>query len=122
MTQVLSGHGCFNAFLHRIGKVLSPLCAHCGLQDDTAGHTLSQCPVWSPVRREMLEALLLTELIEETLVPVMLEGAEKWRHVQNFVNAVMLSKEHAEREQQAQGRRREEEEEEEERRSGIGVR
>ncbi|XP_043502783.1 uncharacterized protein LOC122524538 [Polistes fuscatus] len=29
-TQLMTGHGCFPAFLHRIGKAISPQCFHCG--------------------------------------------------------------------------------------------
>ena len=106
LTQVLSGHGCFNSYLHRIGKAPSPLCSHCDLQEDTAGHTLFQCPVWSPQRERLLASLQRYELTEETLVPTMLENPEQWRLIQEFVDAVMLEKEDAERERQSQGRRR----------------
>ncbi|KMQ88867.1 reverse transcriptase [Lasius niger] len=40
-TQLLTGHGCFASYLHRIGKVASPVCEHCDYnQEDTAEHTL----------------------------------------------------------------------------------
>ncbi|KAI4476944.1 hypothetical protein M0804_013124 [Polistes exclamans] len=39
-TQLMTGHGCFPAFLHRIGKASSPQCFHCGANVDDAHHTL----------------------------------------------------------------------------------
>ncbi|XP_043494159.1 uncharacterized protein LOC122519059 [Polistes fuscatus] len=46
-TQLMTGHGCFPAFLHRIGKAISPQCFHCGANEDDADHTLVDCPAWS---------------------------------------------------------------------------
>lgn len=39
LTQLLTGHGCFNSYLYKIGKTDSPICAHCGREHDTAEHT-----------------------------------------------------------------------------------
>lgn len=43
MTQILTGHGCFAAYLNRIQKMDTNLCAHCdrGLVD-TSEHTLME--------------------------------------------------------------------------------
>lgn len=53
LTQILMGHGCFNAYLERIKKLESALCTHCeGVIDDTE-HTLYQCEEWNTEREEM---------------------------------------------------------------------
>ncbi|KAE9543617.1 hypothetical protein AGLY_002417 [Aphis glycines] len=38
------GHGCFQHYLHRMGKVESPGYMHCPCASDTAEHTLFRCP------------------------------------------------------------------------------
>ena len=35
LVQVLTGHGCFGAYLHRIGREESPSCHHCDEATDT---------------------------------------------------------------------------------------
>jgi len=41
ITQLLTGHGSFGSFLHRIGKIDSAECPHCGLEEeDTTDHTI----------------------------------------------------------------------------------
>jgi hypothetical protein len=45
LAQALTGHGCFGAFLHRIGKKPTPACWYCGEEvEDDAQHTLFECP------------------------------------------------------------------------------
>jgi len=65
LTQLLSGHGCFGAYLHRIGKQpVGADCWHCGDDDDTAEHTLSWCFSWVLERVELKRALGMEEEIE----------------------------------------------------------
>ncbi|XP_011867138.1 PREDICTED: uncharacterized protein LOC105561615, partial [Vollenhovia emeryi] len=47
MTQVLTGHGCFGHYLCRIGREQNSGCHHCPAEDDTAQHTLGECPAWA---------------------------------------------------------------------------
>ncbi|KAI4475788.1 hypothetical protein M0804_014104 [Polistes exclamans] len=42
-TQLLTGHGCFPAYLHRIGRAASPRCFYCGDDEDNADHSLIVC-------------------------------------------------------------------------------
>jgi len=44
LAQVLTGHGCFGAYLCRIGRELTTACHHCEAVSDTAQHTLAECP------------------------------------------------------------------------------
>ncbi|KOC58634.1 hypothetical protein WH47_06292 [Habropoda laboriosa] len=56
VTQVLSGHGCFGEYLHRIGKEVTNGCHHCeeGRQD-SAQHTLVECLACEVERRVLVE-------------------------------------------------------------------
>lgn len=53
LTQVLTGHGDFQSYLHRFGKAPSGTCCHCdlGVEDDAA-HTLLKCPSLEEARSE----------------------------------------------------------------------
>lgn len=57
MTQALSGHGCFQWYLHRMGRAPSPHCMHCTCGSDTAGHTIFHCVNWEGCRSELRELL-----------------------------------------------------------------
>jgi len=50
MSQALSGYGCFQEYLYRRARAASPTCLQCLSQDDTAEHTLTECPYWSAFR------------------------------------------------------------------------
>lgn len=54
MTQALTGHGCFAAYLKKYGKLTSKECWYCGHNIDDAYHTVFQCDAWS-ARRIRLE-------------------------------------------------------------------
>jgi len=43
VTQLLTGHGCFGTYLHRIEKAETASCPFCDLDDDSADHTLQSC-------------------------------------------------------------------------------
>jgi len=57
ITQILTGHGCFGAFLCRIGRDRTTECHHCGAPDDTAWHTLAECQTWERERRALVAAM-----------------------------------------------------------------
>lgn len=43
LSKVLSGHGAFNYYLHRINIVSSDTCAQCGVTPDDAEHMIFIC-------------------------------------------------------------------------------
>ena len=53
LTQFLSGHGYFQAYLHRIGKVPSASCMYCGTDADDAEHTFFKCECWAGLRAKL---------------------------------------------------------------------
>lgn len=96
-TQVLSGHGCFDSYLCRIGKEVT---AHCTDEEDTADHTLSQCPAWEEDR---LIAHIRVDLALPVVIEATMQGEEKWVTFSSFCEKVISQKEEAERERRGEG-------------------
>lgn len=74
-TQILTGHGCFGKYLHKIGRENTTRCWHCDSTNDTARHTMRYCPAWNRERAELIgvigadltwEAIIRTMRIERT--------------------------------------------------------
>ena len=91
MVQVLTGHGCFGEYLHRIGREPTEVCHHCGARVDSADHTLLECPAWGVPRRELLRALRVNEaeFSLESMVRAMLSGEDKWQAGLFFCESVI---------------------------------
>lgn len=100
LTQLMTGHGCFNRFLHRIGRAPSVGCSHCGPTDelgdeeDDAHHTLQRCEAFECDRERLV--LAIGPFDPGDLVRLMLESPENWRAVARFAEDVMTAKEQAE--------------------------
>lgn len=92
LTQVLSGHGCFEHFLHKIGRRRSAVCIFCHEEDDTAEHTFFNCPSWKTERDNAWRSLGLT-ITPDNMVNTMLEGEEQWKELQRLANTIMRAKE-----------------------------
>ncbi|KAI4476354.1 hypothetical protein M0804_013669 [Polistes exclamans] len=56
-TQLMTGHGCFPAYLYGIRRTDSPRCYHCGADRDDAEHTLIECPAWTNARDSLVREL-----------------------------------------------------------------
>lgn len=95
LTQVLTGHGCFNAYLHRFKKRDSPACRYC-IMEDTAEHTLFECVRWQQMRDE-LNSRIGEEFTTESMVKVMLRSEIDWSVVKRYVGNIMRRKEEDER-------------------------
>ena len=91
LTQFLTGHGYFRAYLRKIGKVMQAECLYCGLGDDDAHHTFFVCPQWQQARSSLTAEV--GDVEPETIVVKMLESKEKWDAVHTFVTAVLKTKE-----------------------------
>lgn len=100
LTQVLSGHGCFGHYLHKIGRELGPQCHECGANDDTAQHTLELCPRWACERATMQAALGIGDLALNSIVAAMLGSDRNWRAMTTFCEEIISQKETAERERE----------------------
>ncbi|XP_063891867.1 uncharacterized protein LOC135117204 [Helicoverpa armigera] len=102
LTQVLTGHGCFGKFLCRIGREPTPECHHCGIcSEDSALHTLVECPAWATQRRDLAAAVdAAGSLSLPAVVSCMVGSEEGWNAVASFCEDVMVLKEAAERERE----------------------
>ncbi|KAL0880535.1 hypothetical protein ABMA27_015039 [Loxostege sticticalis] len=101
LTQVLTGHGCFGAYLAQIGRELTGRCHHCdGREEDTAQHTLESCPAWAREREDLI-AVVGGDLSLAAVVARMAGSREAFAAVQTFCESVLLQKEEAERVREA---------------------
>ncbi|XP_072932495.1 uncharacterized protein [Epargyreus clarus] len=96
LTQMLTGHGCFGEYLHRIGREATAQCHHCGHAQDSAQHTLEHCPAWQSERRILVQRIG-PDLSPEAVVAAMVRSGEAWDSVVSFCERVMVAKEDAER-------------------------
>ncbi|KAF6205641.1 hypothetical protein GE061_019814 [Apolygus lucorum] len=95
LTQFLSGHGLFYAYLHKTGKVRSPKCPNCQEnQDDDAFHTFFECMRWTGVRNCLREKLHLAakDTTPEAVKGKMLESEKNWTTVADYVEKIMNKK------------------------------
>ena len=93
--QLLTGHGSFRQFIHRIGKAPSEACLDCGAARDDAEHVLTACPEFAPPR-EVLAAGLGAPVEVSTLVPLATSSAERWTAFRDFAASVMGARQAAE--------------------------
>jgi len=100
LTQALSGHGCFAAYLKRFGKLETAECWFCGHAVDDAEHTIFHCDAWH-TRRRQTEITLETDLNITNLIPTMLASKENWDIIVAMIEAIMRKKEDEERRKQA---------------------
>ena len=97
LVQVLTGHGCFGKYLHKIVRREStPSCHHCSCDEDTAQHTLEVCAAWEGERRELV-AIIGADLALPTIAREMLDSVRNWDAVAAFCEAVISRKEAADR-------------------------
>ena len=103
LTQILTGHGCFEAYLCKIKKRSSPVCIFCETNvDDTAEHTIFSCVHWKK-EREDAENKTGVKISKENLVKLMLVSEENWDCISNLATCIMKEKERVERENEIKG-------------------
>lgn len=101
LVQVLSGHGCFGHYLHRVARrEPTTECHHCGAADDTAQHTLEVCVAFSRQRHDLTQ-VVGTDLALSSIIASMLGSEESWRAMTSFCEEVISQKEEAERVREA---------------------
>lgn len=91
LTQILSGHGCFEAYFYRFKLTNTPRCYYCDHVDD-AEHTFFGCPQWSD-ERLALEHLVGERLTTASIVPRMLESKVVWSAVCDTAARIIRAKE-----------------------------
>lgn len=106
LTQLLTGHGCFEDYLERIGKAPTTVCQECDSQSsDTAEHTLLKCQAWDE-QRQTLEQALGGKVTAETLTTRMVESPLLWEATDKFAREVIREKDRRQRERQDDRARR----------------
>lgn len=100
LTQLITGHGCFAAYLHKIGKATSPGCWFCEEPRDDAEHTLTVCRRWEEERVARAWVDQETRPDWANLIGWMLESG-RLEEVTSFAGVVMRRKEEREREMEA---------------------
>lgn len=100
MTQALSGHGCFAAYLKRFGKLGSAECWFCGEAEDDVEHTIFKCDAWFQ-RRRRAETITGTDINPGNMIPTMLATRENWDAVAEMIQGIMRKKEQEKRRRQA---------------------
>ncbi|KAJ0178437.1 hypothetical protein K1T71_006260 [Dendrolimus kikuchii] len=72
ITQMLTGHGCFQDYLCRIRKINTDTCPYCE-KVDTAAYTIVQCERWEEARRTA-QTNLGSKITTSTILDIMLQN------------------------------------------------
>lgn len=99
MTQVLSGHGCFEAYLYKYKRSNSPNCPYCQNEEDTPEHTIFQCQNWTELR-EAAKTKMGKPLKPEEIIGYMLSSREAWETVETMARTIIQRKEKEQRDTQ----------------------
>jgi len=87
VAQLLSGHGCFKAYLYRFNHERNPFCDHCGegvIED--AEHVVFHCPLFRREREHSMAHNI--PLTPDTIVGCMLESDIGWATIANMAAAI----------------------------------
>lgn len=101
LTQQLTGHGCFNRFLHRIGRASSLGCSHWGPpglnseEEKSAYYAVIYCQAFKSAQEAFVQRI--DDLHPSDLVTRMLEAPTMWDSVFHFTEDVTSAKEEAKR-------------------------
>lgn len=101
-TQVLTGHGCFAAYLKTFNIQSSDACAQCGLAPDDAEHAFFRCDAWETWRRQTYGEMDVEELTPENVVDTMMSSQTRWNLISKLMTRVMKTRKEEERFRQSQ--------------------
>ncbi|KAI4473466.1 hypothetical protein M0802_016102 [Mischocyttarus mexicanus] len=102
-TQLMTGHGCFSAYLFGIRRLESSRCFHCDEPYDDADHTLTACSCWTE-QRGVLQSAIGRDVSLSSIVGWAVRDPEGWRAFAQFAGEVMRAKEDEERRRERQRR------------------
>lgn len=89
LTQFLTGHGTFQAYLHRFNLSDTEECLYCESVDDV-GHTFFECIRWEEERKKIEDKM--DRITPENIIDKMLENKEHWDMVKNTVRTILSTK------------------------------
>lgn len=88
ITQFLSGHGSFKAYLYKMEKCDTPYCPECTSVNETPEHVLFECPRFERTRAE-LRLRMEGILTPEGLIQMMVSSEEGWNVGESAICGVM---------------------------------
>lgn len=91
ITQALSGHGCFKAYLHKYLRKNSSTCDYCNEGPDDAFHTFFVCRGWEEERLKLENAFRVAVTPENILAEMMITKAN-WEVGASFFRNVLKRK------------------------------
>lgn len=91
LTQMLSGHGYFGKYLHRMKIRERPNCIYCDADEDDAEHTFFDCSRWS-AERECLEELIGGAWRPDSVVWLLLQSEQKWHYIAQYTQRILRTK------------------------------
>ena len=91
VTQALSGHGCFGAYLFKYKKRSDPTCQDCGAGSDDAEHAFFRCRVYME-EQDQLRQSIGAPLESEIVADVMLRGPESWDKIACYFRHLITNK------------------------------
>jgi hypothetical protein len=93
LTQALTGHGSFKAYLHRFSLARDPYCEFCAEEcEDDAEHTFFVCEHWTGAH-ELLNRELKTTVTPENMLSSMLSSKQAWTRITDYVTTILKEKE-----------------------------
>ena len=92
LTQALSVHSCFNAYLRRFKERDKEMCCYCDFPVNNEDHALLVFAKWV-VTREAFGQAVAAELTPDKMVFLMLQSEWNWILIQSFVALVMTMRE-----------------------------
>lgn len=90
LTQFLSAHGYFRAYLYRAGKIRNAECKYCDNSLDDAEHTFFHCRRWAQERIRLEEGI--GQFSPDNVVGLMLGSRENWEKVSQYVQGILRRK------------------------------
>ena len=104
-TQVITGHGCFGEYLHRIGAETTAACQMCGAEHDTAQHAVEECPSFSQQRRR-LKDVIGPDITRSGIIRALMRGTKEEKAVKKFCEHIVTAKEVKQRRREMERRLR----------------
>lgn len=93
LTQFMTGHGNFNAYLKRFKIRETDICDDCHTAEDSADHVLFHCSKWNTLRRS-LNVFIGVILTPENMIMEMLKSENSWNRCHDFIAMVMEYRSH----------------------------
>ncbi|XP_043063330.1 uncharacterized protein LOC122319742 [Drosophila ficusphila] len=90
VTQMLTGHGYFAAFLYSIGKRKVARCIYGDAEIDSAEHTIFQCEKFGPARICLEEVVGI--ITPENIITKMIDSEAAWKLIAGFVENILRAK------------------------------